>query len=113
MEITQWLSAERKTTSTEGVLLSLRDSMEHDISPECRKILNKRKRLWEDRRRGNVKSGLVGFEFCTKIVEAINRNPNRSARVKFDASRTKCRVVDSATPIRDDRDTGRIVGWKA
>ena len=53
--------------------------------------------------------------FCKGVVAAINRDPDR--RAKLELRSNKCRVVDYSRPIRvrregGKRDSGPILGWE-
>ncbi len=59
--------------------------------------------------------GLDDLQFCEGVVKAINRDPNRRARVERNG--VLCRVVDYAVPVvvggyGHNIDHGKIIGWK-
>ena len=57
-------------------------------------------------------------DFFEQVVEQINRDPNRRARVEPHKTRPWCRVVDDSSPIKAEVYTAVdggyhiIVGWE-
>lgn len=57
----------------------------------------------------------TSLKFCEGVVKAINRNPNRRAKVKRDG--LECQMLDYSVPIRETghgtkKDQNVIIGWE-
>jgi hypothetical protein len=81
-------------TYSNVAVAALKESLEKDLRPEVRRILEGRLRYL--RRRGKGKPHMRYDQWCEKEALRINQDPTRDVRVEFNKGR--CKIVDYAPP---------------